>query len=209
MEQASSLLSGAVFQPVGQASSLLSGAGFQPVGQASSLPMQSREGLQQAGSLPHRQQAGSLRHRLLRIEGDRRGVDAVAQPRRRRAVVEDVPEMGTAAAAGHFRAHPKPGQPCQRAVFVLGDHGALHVLPLGVDRGVEARPAAAALEFLARREERLAAADAAVGAGRLRVPVLAREGPLGPLLPRDLELDRKSTRLNSSHEWISRMPSSA
>ena len=24
-----------------------------------------------------------------------------------------------------------------------------------------------------------------------------------------LELDRKSTRLNSSHEWISRMPSSA
>ena len=26
---------------------------------------------------------------------------------------------------------------------------------------------------------------------------------------RDLLLDRKSTRLNSSHEWISRMPSSA
>ena len=30
------------------------------------------------------------------------------------------------------------------------------------------------------------------------------------VLPRELvELDRKSTRLNSSHEWISRMPSSA
>ena len=26
---------------------------------------------------------------------------------------------------------------------------------------------------------------------------------------RGLKLDRKSTRLNSSHEWISRMPSSA
>ena len=28
-------------------------------------------------------------------------------------------------------------------------------------------------------------------------------------LPRVDKLDRKSTRLNSSHEWISRMPSSA
>ena len=27
--------------------------------------------------------------------------------------------------------------------------------------------------------------------------------------PVDIDLDRKSTRLNSSHEWISRMPSSA
>ena len=27
--------------------------------------------------------------------------------------------------------------------------------------------------------------------------------------PRDISTDRKSTRLNSSHEWISRMPSSA
>ena len=26
---------------------------------------------------------------------------------------------------------------------------------------------------------------------------------------KDIEIDRKSTRLNSSHEWISRMPSSA
>ena len=29
------------------------------------------------------------------------------------------------------------------------------------------------------------------------------------LLPRERWIDRKSTRLNSSHEWISRMPSSA
>ena len=28
-------------------------------------------------------------------------------------------------------------------------------------------------------------------------------------LSKQLETDRKSTRLNSSHEWISRMPSSA
>ena len=30
-----------------------------------------------------------------------------------------------------------------------------------------------------------------------------------PKEPRKIYLDRKSTRLNSSHEWISRMPSSA
>ena len=28
-------------------------------------------------------------------------------------------------------------------------------------------------------------------------------------MPHDIIKDRKSTRLNSSHEWISRMPSSA
>ena len=33
-------------------------------------------------------------------------------------------------------------------------------------------------------------------------------GALGTLAPL-LSVDRKSTRLNSSHEWISRMPSSA
>jgi cell division protein FtsA len=31
----------------------------------------------------------------------------------------------------------------------------------------------------------------------------------GAIIPPDRKIDRKSTRLNSSHEWISRMPSSA
>ena len=31
----------------------------------------------------------------------------------------------------------------------------------------------------------------------------------GPLRPGDILVDRKSTRLNSSHEFVSRMPSSA
>src|ERR1044071_2313030 len=33
-------------------------------------------------------------------------------------------------------------------------------------------------------------------------------GPVGGVIGRLREADRKSTRLNSSHEWISRMPSS-
>ena len=45
---------------------------------------------------------------------------------------------------------------------------------------------------------------------------IAPEADLAALAPEanfrrelDLDSDRKSTRLNSSHEWISRMPSSA
>ena len=47
--------------------------------------------------------------------------------------------------------------------------------------------------------------------GALAMARLARRlGKRGLLLPaRSAEEDRKSTRLNSSHEWISRMPSSA
>mgnify|MGYP003337353637 CR=1 FL=1 len=48
----------------------------------------------------------------------------------------------------------------------------------------------------ARAQERLAAAQLSLAAARAR-----RYG--------GLSRDRKSTRLNSSHEWISRMPSSA
>ena len=56
-------------------------------------------------------------------------------------------------------------------------------------------------------------------AGWVWVDVLHEELSEGPEPLRDLilrltgvrvfDLDRKSTRLNSSHEWISRMPSSA
>src|SRR5580704_3406855 len=70
-----------------------------------------------------------------RFEIHRHAVDAIAQVRGRRAVVEDVAEMAAAAAAIHL--------------------GALHAPAAvggGVDRArlrvVEARPAGAALEFL-------------------------------------------------------------
>ena len=37
----------------------------------------------------------------------------------------------------------------------------------------------------------------------------ATDGPMNDAQLKDAKGDRKSTRLNSSHEWISRMPSSA
>ena len=40
----------------------------------------------------------------------------------------------------------------------------------------------------------------------VRASMLAEKGLDQPIY---VQLDRKSTRLNSSHEWISRMPSSA
>ena len=50
--------------------------------------------------------------------------------------------------------------------------------------------------------------------GILQPPVVRRVGSnyeliMGERRLRAAKLDRKSTRLNSSHEWISRMPSSA
>src|SRR3712207_7051922 len=66
------------------------------------------------------------------------------------------------------------------------------------------RSARARLELGLRIEQRLPATDAHVRAVLLVVPVLAGEGPLGPLAARDpVLLDRKSTRLNSSHANIS------
>ena len=43
------------------------------------------------------------------------------------------------------------------------------------------------------------------------LPITSRAWKLHPAIVEIIkqELDRKSTRLNSSHEWISRMPSSA
>ena len=60
-------------------------------------------------------------------------------------------------------------------------------------------------------------ASVEVGAGELTIyDNLGRDGKAvwgdlcrGPHLPSTKYIDRKSTRLNSSHEWISRMPSSA
>ena len=119
---------------------------------------------------------------LYRRGGDkiqRRGIHAVAQAGRLRAVVKDVPQVRVASRAQHLGAsHEK------RAV----GFGA-HVL-FG-DRLIEAWPSGARLELGIRIEQRRGAADA----------------PIQPF--RVVLRDRKSTRLNSSHPSISRMPSSA
>src|SRR5262249_34062882 len=86
--------------------------------------------------------------------------------RRRRAVLEHVPEMAATAAAAH-----------------LGTHQAIAAVARGFDRAwhriVKARPACAALEFRLRHEQRLAAAGADEGAGALLVVQRAAAGTLG------------------------------
>src|SRR6266852_6176526 len=96
------------------------------------------------------------KEKSLRLEIHRDAVDAVAQVRRRRAVVEYVAEMAAAAAAMH-----------------LGARHAVAAIDRGLDRArlriVEARPAGAALEFALRDEQRLAAARAGKRARALLV----------------------------------------
>ena len=53
-------------------------------------------------------------------------------------------------------------------------------------------------------------ADDGVLSSDLAVSAAQQALQMAKLTPNDIDLiDRKSTRLNSSHEWISRMPSSA
>src|SRR4029077_14783579 len=91
-------------------------------------------------------------------------VHAVAQPRRLRAVLEDVAEMAAAARADDLDPAHEPG-----VVDVLVDR-------LLVDGGPEARPARAGLELRVGAEELLAAAGAHVGALGVIVPGVAGEG---------------------------------
>ena len=63
---------------------------------------------------------------------------------------------------------------------------------------------------------RISAADLEAGLAEIRTALLDADVALGvttslieAMRTRALQEDRKSTRLNSSHEWISRMPSSA
>src|SRR5690348_9227093 len=87
----------------------------------------------------------------------------------------------------------------------LGAHhfGAFHeeaVVVGGLDRVlvrrlIEARPAGARFEFGAGIEQRLAAADADIGTGRVRVPIFAGEGALGAFLARDAVLLGRELRL--------------
>src|SRR4051812_9481308 len=89
---------------------------------------------------------------LLRLQFQRRGVDAVAQSGRSRTIVEDMAEMAVAVRAQH-----------------LGpDHAVADValfIDMAFDRGRgEARPAAAGIEFCVGFEQRLAATGAGVSA---------------------------------------------
>ena len=79
--------------------------------------------------------------------------------------------MGFAAAAFNFRS------PHAMARIRFSFHGCL------IGRGVETRPTGARVVFRIRTKQRLAAANALVGSGRLRVFVLTGEGWLGPLFP--------------------------
>src|SRR5205814_1308289 len=104
------------------------------------------------------------------LHGD--AVDAVALAGRRRAVVEDVPEMAAAAAAVHLRA----------------DH-AVALVRAGLHRAgcwiVEARPAGAALELLLRYEQRLIAPRADERAGAFLEVERAAARRLGAVLAHD------------------------
>jgi hypothetical protein len=105
------------------------------------------------------------------VQGD--GVDAVAQAGGRRAVLEDVAEMGAAAAAQDFRS------PHAVACVMLRIHDSFG------DGLVEAGPAGAGVEFGVGIEQRLAAAHAFEHAFSLVVVVLSAEWAFGALQPRD------------------------
>src|SRR6185437_11089611 len=93
---------------------------------------------------------GSGRLRLLAREGERGGVDAVAQAGGARAVGEDVPEVAAAARAGHLDAAH-----AEAAVFVLLDGG-------GIGGDHEAGPAALRVELGSGKEQQRPAARAVV-----------------------------------------------
>ena len=111
----------------------------------------------------HDEKAGLLGFRL---EVHRLAVDAVAQAGGRRAVREDMAEMAAAIGAMDLDAVHAV------AAILRGADSALKRL-------VEARPAGAALEFLAGLEQLLVATGAGEGAGALLVVERAGAGALG------------------------------
>src|SRR5688572_3286662 len=110
------------------------------------------------------------------LEIERAGVDAVAQARRLRPVLEHVTEMAAARGAHHLGArHPV-------ARVRLGDHAVQR------RRLVEARPAASRLELRVGAEELGAAARTAVHAVGVLVPIRAGERALRAFVAQDLVL---------------------
>src|SRR5919112_2570329 len=107
-----------------------------------------------------------------RLEVERCRVNAVALARRLGAVVEEVALVSATHGAMYLRALHKE------------DAAVLFSLDVTlVERLVETRPARARIELRLRAEERCSAAYATVDALVLRIPVIARKGPLGALLP--------------------------
>ncbi len=118
---------------------------------------------------PHRQPpSSSPTPDLFRLEVHGDAVDAVAQMRGRRAILENMPEVAAAAAAMHLGAH--------HAVAAIG-----RGLDRAFNRNVEARPPGAALELLLRHEQVLTAGGAAEGAGAFLIVEGAAAGSLGPV----------------------------
>ena len=75
-------------------------------------------------------------------------------------------------------------------------------LPAGVDGGAPSPMALLGGLFGGSGKNSFGRTQAGAAGRWVDVTLYARDNP-------QLEQDRKSTRLNSSHEWISRMPSSA
>src|SRR2546421_10050546 len=109
-----------------------------------------------------------------RNEAKRRGVDAITHAALvRRAVVENMTEMGIAFAAADFGAFHS-----ERAIRFFG-----HIFFF--NRFGETGPAAAAIEFIERREERFAADNVDINTGPMIVPILVAKWRLGPALLSD------------------------
>src|SRR5581483_3935420 len=108
-----------------------------------------------------------------------RRVDAVALPRWRRSVLEDVTEVAAALAAVDLDALHRV-----RGVALGGDRP-------GIGRAREAGPARAALELVLGAKELRAASGAEEAAGLVIVPERARERALRALLPQDAVLLRR------------------
>src|SRR5690606_8104689 len=113
-----------------------------------------------------------------RDEAQARAVDAVAQPGRRRTVLEHVAEVAVAVLATHLGARH-----VQLVVRAFDDVARLQ-------RTREARPAAAAVVLVERGEQRLAGDHVDVDPGLLVVPELVAERRLGRLVLGDRVLHR-------------------
>src|SRR3989475_4680268 len=120
---------------------------------------------------------------LLRTEFERRGVDAVPQPRRPRPVIEHVSQVGTAVGTFDLRAAHE-----QAPILLLANISFLNGRP-------ETRPAGPRVELGPRREEFGPADDAQIHARVVVVPIFAGEGSLGPLVHDDVVLKRRKLLL--------------
>src|SRR5471030_137321 len=110
------------------------------------------------------------RRLLLRIESQRRRIDAITKAGSRRPILKHVAQVRVALAAQRFHTlHEQAG-------IGLGAGGFLD------DGRPETRPAGSRLELFLRPEQRIAAADAAVHARLMVVPITSRERPLRALL---------------------------